>query len=66
MTAKEALYAAALTPLGILVRGNAKRLREARSELRDDMAIADLTILGPDGQDNVWLVRKNEIRQMVP
>lgn len=62
MTAKEALYEAARTTLGLIVRGNAKILREARGELRDDVAIADLAILGPDNEGNTWIARKGEIR----
>ena len=58
----EMLYAAASTEFGLVVTGNAKRLRAARSDLRDDVAMVDLAVLGPDERGQIWLVRKDQLR----
>jgi hypothetical protein len=63
MNEHEALYAASASALGIIVRGSARRLREARAGVRGDLALADLAILGPDSAGEVWIVRKDKISQ---
>ena len=56
------MYLAARSPFGLVVRGNVKALREARSSMREDIALLDLVVLGPDGSGLVWLIRKDKIR----
>lgn len=63
MTPSEALYAAASAQFGLIVRGaSAKALRAARNAMRDDPALAEIAILGPDAEDHIWLVRKDTVR----
>jgi hypothetical protein len=63
MTPSDALYAAASSAFGLIVRGaSAKALRSARNAIRDDPALAEIAILGPDQSDQVWLVRKDVVR----
>lgn len=62
----DTIYAAAASTFGLIVRGSAKRLRDARSELaRGDPALADLVVLGPDGAGCIWLARKDAIRRHI-
>ena len=64
MNESEIIYGAMTTPFGLLVRGSAKKLREARSSLvRDDPALVDLVILGPDLAGTIWVVRKDSLRK---
>lgn len=64
MNEGEIIYGAMTTQFGVLVHGSAKRLREARSALlRDDPALVDLVILGPDLAGTVWVVRKDSLRK---
>ena len=64
MNEGEIIYGAMTTPFGLLVRGSPKKLREARSSLvRDDPALVDLVILGPDLAGTVWVVRKDSLRK---
>jgi hypothetical protein len=64
MTEGEIIYFAMTTQFGTLVRGSAKKLREARSSLvRDDPALVDLVILGPDLSGTTWVVRKDSLRK---
>ena len=62
MNESEILYAAAASAFGLIVRGSAKRLRAARTSLRDDLALLDLVILGPDGDGALWIVKKDAVR----
>jgi hypothetical protein len=63
MMPSDALYSAARSAYGIIVRGaSAKALRAARNAIRDDPALSEIAILGPDTEDRVWLVRKDVIR----
>lgn len=62
MKAQDVLYDALRKPLGVIVRGDVKALRRARSEAKGDIAVSDLAILGPDGSGQVWVVRKDAIR----
>lgn len=59
----EMLYAAAASEFGLLVHGDAKRFRRARDDLRDDLALMDLAILGPDADGALWLVKRDAIRK---
>jgi hypothetical protein len=64
MTPSEALYSAARSTFGLIVRGaSAKALRAARSAgVARDPALSEIAILGPDAEDRVWLVRKDVVR----
>jgi len=44
MSESELLYAAASAKFGIIVTGSVKRFRDARSALRDDIALSDKPI----------------------
>ena len=58
----EVLYAALSAPFGLVVRGDLAALQRARSRLlRDDPALGDLSVLGPDGNGQLWLVRKDKL-----
>ena len=63
MNEKEALYEALRAPFGVIVRGSVKALRKARETLRADVAMMEMTILGPDGSGQIWLVRKDRLRE---
>lgn len=67
MNAAEALYAALCTPLGLVLRaGDGERLRAERSRLlRDDEALRELAVLGPDTSAQIWLVRKDALRELL-
>jgi|HubBroStandDraft_1064217.scaffolds.fasta_scaffold151794_3 hypothetical protein len=62
MSESELLYAAASAKFGIIVTGSVKRFRDARSALRDDIALSDLAILGPDERGQLWLVKRSAMR----
>ena len=59
----DALYAAARAPFGLVVRGSVRALRAARTSLAEDIALADLAVLGPDESGGVWLVRRSAVRE---
>lgn len=67
MSPADALYAALVAPLGLVLRaGDGDALRRARSELaRSDDALRELAILGPDASAQVWLVRKDRLRELL-
>ena len=59
MTNQDALYAAAASQFGLIVRGSAQELRSVLNKLvRTDAGLIDLTVLGPDNGGLVWLVRQ--------
>jgi hypothetical protein len=61
----EALYEALKAPLGLIVLGDWQLLQEAKERLqRDDPSMADLSILGPDLQGQVFLARKWELKKL--
>ena len=58
----DALYAATRAPFGLVVRGSIRALRAARTSLAEDIALADLAVLGPDEAGSVWIVRRSAVR----
>jgi hypothetical protein len=61
---QDMIYAAARATFGLVVRGDAKRLRAARTALvQCDASLVDLAVLGPDRSGQVWLVRKDALRR---
>lgn len=59
---EEALYAALRARYGLVVRGETAALQKARARLaKDDPAMGDLSILGPDSEGQIWLVRKDKL-----
>ena len=63
---EEALYAALRAQYGLVVRGDREALTRARARLaRDDHALEDLGVLGPDGNGQLWLVRKNKLLEVL-
>ena len=67
MTPSEALYVALAAPLGLVLRaGDGERLRTERTRLaRADEALRELAVLGPDPHAQVWLVRKDKLRELL-
>lgn len=67
MTPAEALYAALNAPLGLVLRaGDGQRLREERTRLlKSEGALRELSVLGPDGLAQIWLVRKDRLRELL-
>ena len=58
----EVLYAALRAPFGLVVRGDLAALQRTRARLlRDDSALSDLSVLGPDERGQLWLVRKDKL-----
>ena len=62
MNEQDAIYAAATSDFGLVVRGDARALRKTRTALRDP-GLVDLAILGPDSRGEIWLVRKDRLRE---
>lgn len=63
-TEQDMIYEAARATFGLVVRGDAKRLRAARTSLvASDASLVDLAVLGPDKSGQVWLVRKDALRR---
>jgi hypothetical protein len=63
MTEEELLYHALRTPLGLVVRADAKRLRAARQRLlANDPALHDLTLIGPDNAGRTYVLRADRAR----
>lgn len=63
-TEQDVIYEAARATFGLVVRGDAKRLRAARTSLvASDASLVDLAVLGPDRSGQVWLVRKDALRK---
>jgi hypothetical protein len=61
---QDLVYLAAGKAFGLVVRGDAKRLRAARTSLvASDASLVDLAVLGPDRSGQVWLVRKDALRR---
>lgn len=58
----EVLYAALSARYGLVVRGDLAALQSARTRLaREDSAMTSLAVLGPDGNGQLWLVRKDKL-----
>jgi hypothetical protein len=58
----EALYAALRAKYGLVVRGDLQALQRERARLaKEDPALGDLTLLGPDENGQLWLVRKDRL-----
>jgi hypothetical protein len=58
----EALYAALRARWGLVVRGDLQALQREKARLaKDDPALGDLTLLGPDPEGRLWLVRKDRL-----
>jgi hypothetical protein len=58
----EALYAALRARYGLVVRGGREALSREKARLaREDPALNDLTLLGPDENGQIWLVRKDRL-----
>jgi hypothetical protein len=65
MMEHEILLKALTSEFGLIVQGSAKALRTARSTMmRDDIAVDDLAVLGPDTSGHVWVVRKSVVRAL--
>lgn len=61
-TPEEALYAALSARFGLLVRGDLAALQRARTRLcKDDEAMSQVSVLGPDPEGRLWLVRKDKL-----
>lgn len=61
-TPEEALYAALAARWGLLVRGDLAALQKARIRLaKEDEAMAQVSVLGPDPEGRLWLVRKDKL-----
>lgn len=61
-TAAEALYAALAGRYGLVVRGDLAALQKARARLvKEDDAMAQVSVLGPDPEGRLWLVRKDKL-----
>lgn len=67
MSPADTLYAALRAPLGLVLRaGDGEKLRTERTRLaREDEALRELAVLGPDQHAQVWLVRKNKLRELL-
>jgi hypothetical protein len=58
----ETLYAALRARYGLVVRGDLQALQRERARLaKDDPALGDLSMLGPDENGQIWLVRKDRL-----
>jgi hypothetical protein len=61
---QDLVYLAAGKAFGLVVRGDAKRIRAARTALvASDASLVDLAVLGPDRSGQIWLVRKDALRR---
>lgn len=63
MNEHEVIYEAAASSFGLVVRGSIAALRKARGEHSDDPGLVDLAILGPDERGQIWIVRKDKLRE---
>lgn len=62
----EVIYEALHAGLGVVVTGSAKALRETRARLlASDPAVADLLVLGPSPQNEIFLVRKTKLLEQL-
>jgi len=58
----EVLYAALSARYGLVVRGDLVALQKARARLvKEDSAMSELTLLGPDERGQIWLVRRDKL-----
>jgi hypothetical protein len=58
----EAIYAALSARYGIVVRGDLSAFTRERARLaKEDSAVAQLSVLGPDENGQLWLVRKDKL-----
>lgn len=61
-TPEEALYAALAGRYGLVVRGDLAGLQKARARLvKEDEAMSQISLLGPDPEGRLWLVRKDKL-----
>jgi len=61
-SSEEALYAALSARYGLVVRASLGDLQKARARLtREDDAMAQISVLGPDPEGQIWLVRKDKL-----
>jgi hypothetical protein len=58
----DALYAALSARFGLVVRGDLQAFTKARAALaKEDSAVAQISVLGPDENGQLWLVRKDKL-----
>jgi hypothetical protein len=61
----EALYAALSARYGLVVRGDLQALQRARQKFaKDDEALQQLSVLGPDTEGRLWLVRRAKLARI--
>ena len=59
---EETLYAALGARYGLCIRGSLQDLQRARARLvREDDAMTQISVLGPDPEGRIWLVRKDKL-----
>jgi len=64
MNEEDLLYKALTSPRGLVVRADKVRLQRARSKLtKNDPAMLELTIIGPDPRGQLYVLRNDKARE---